>query len=209
MATLPKESNFTPAPAGPHPAICYGVIDLGTQESNWQGKVSRKHKVRIVWELFCDERMDDGRPFSVSKSYTWSTGKKATLRKDLESWRGLAFKDGDFGPGGFDIKNLLGAACLLSVVHKDTNGDVYANVDSVMKLPKTMTVGRLTNEKVYLWLSHDEFDKDAFMKLSERMREKIITAPEYKAAITGEDVEIEGLNPGHDPDDADPNDPPF
>jgi hypothetical protein len=29
----PSESNFRPVPAGTWPAICYRVVDLGTQES--------------------------------------------------------------------------------------------------------------------------------------------------------------------------------
>jgi len=201
MATLPKESSFTPAPAGPHPAVCYRVVDLGTQETAYQGQVSRKHQLLVTWELFCDERMADGRRFSIGKKYTWSTHKKATLRKDLEAWRGKPFAETDFGPGGFDIKNILGAACLVNVKHFDKAGDIGASVEGVMKLPKGMSVGTPENDKLYLWLSYDEFDKDAFMKLSEKMREIIIKAPEYKAAITGEDVETQSFHAGVDPDD--------
>ena len=38
---------------------------------------------------FPTEQMSDGRPFTISKRYTWSTHEKATLRKDLEAWRGV------------------------------------------------------------------------------------------------------------------------
>ena len=44
---------------------------------------------------------------------------KAKLRKHLESWRGKAFADADFGPNGFNIKNILGVAGLLAITHAD------------------------------------------------------------------------------------------
>jgi hypothetical protein len=207
MATLPKESTFTPAPSGTHPAICYQVIDLGTQDTVYMNKITRKHQIRITWELLCDDRMQDGRRYSVSRKYKWSMWKKAPLRLDLEMWRGKPFADSDMGPGGFDIKNILTAPCLVTVKHEEKAGDVYANVAGVTSLPKGMIVGKLETPTLYLWLSHEEFDKDAFMKLSEKMRIIIAKAPEYKAVLTGEDVDIEGLDPGgHDSYDMDPSD---
>lgn len=201
MATLPKESSFTPAPSGSHSAMCRRVVDLGTQDGTYMGAPSRKHQLIITWELFCEERMQDGRRFTVSKTYTWSTGKKANLRKDLEMWRGKPFVDADFGPGGFDIKKLIGAACFVTIMHEEKNGETYGNVVAVMKLPKEMAVGKPENDPLYLWLSHDEFDQKAFDALSGKLKEKIKKSPEYKAALTGEGVETKSLDAGHDPDD--------
>src|ERR1700761_8167252 len=113
----PNESNFAPVPAGTHLGICYRVIDLGTQETNFSGEVKHQHKVMLSWEI-PEEKMDDGRPFAISQSYTWSMHEKAKLRKDLEAWRGAAFAAKDFGEGGFDIRNLLDKPCTLSIVHK-------------------------------------------------------------------------------------------
>lgn len=201
MATLPKESSFTPAPAGPHPAICYRVIDLGTQETTFQGVSSRKHQLLVTWELFCDERMGDGRRYSIGKKYTWSTHKKSTFRKDLEAWRGKPFVESDFGPGGFDIKNIIGAACLVNVKHFDKAGDIGASVEGVMKLPKGMSVGKLENDPLYLWLSADEFDERELGRLSPKMQEIILKAPEYRAITSGETVAHTELHSGVDPDD--------
>ena len=119
----PTESSFTPVPAGTHLGICFRVIDLGTQQTTFNGDTKTAHKVLISWEI-PDEVMGDGRPFMISQSYTWSMHEKATLRKSLEAWRGVAFTDRDFGPGGFDIKNIIGKACTLSVVHTAKNGSV-------------------------------------------------------------------------------------
>ena len=62
-----------------------------------------------------DELMEDGKPFIVQQRYTWSMSEKAKLRADLESWRGKAFEERDFGT--FNIKNVLGKPCVLTIVH--------------------------------------------------------------------------------------------
>ena len=178
---LPEESSFTPAPAGAHTAVCIGFIDMGTQPSFYEdGKPA--HKVRITWEL--DEQMDDGRPFTISKTYTWSMNDRATLRSHLESWRGRPFKKEDFGPNGFDTKNLLYKPCTLTVQHKDVNGterSVVAGVAPPMKGVKPFTP---INPNVYLSLDPDEFDEAVFNELGEKTKEAIRGTPEY-AAIMG------------------------
>ena len=97
---MPKATNkggdFTPVPAGIHHAICYAVIDLGTQPSQMYAP---SRKVQLTWEL-PHERGDfknsetgitNNLPRVISKEYTLSTGAKSNLRKELESWRGRPF----------------------------------------------------------------------------------------------------------------------
>lgn len=175
--------DFAPPPAGGHAATCYRVIDLGTQATDYQGQTKMQRKVLISWEL-ADEQMDDGRPFVVSKRYTFSSHEKAQLRKDLEAWRGLAFKDSDFGPGGFDIKTLLGKPVLLSIVHEDKNGRTYGNIASLARLPRSMTAPALVNDIVYLSLEPHAFDASVLEKLSDGLKEQIKRSPEYRSLQT-------------------------
>lgn len=174
----PTESNFTPVPAGTHLGICYRVIDLGTQSTTFNGETKQAHKVLLSWEI-PEEKMDDGRPFSISQSYTWSMHEKATLRKSLEAWRGMAFTERDFGPTGFDIKNIIGKACTLSVVHTTKNGTLYANVASIGKVMKGVSIPELTNPKMYLWLNGSRWDAASFSQLSGALQAKIMASPEY------------------------------
>jgi hypothetical protein len=189
MSTLPNPNeggDFVLPPEGPTPAICYRVIDIGTQTSSFQGEEKHQHKVIIGWELKGEETiMDDGQPMSIHQRYTWSMFDRAILRQHLESWRGQKFTERDFGPGGFDIKNLLGKACLLNIVHNPKGERTYANISAITKLPKGMTAGSLVNNPVYLWLSPEGFDRAVFDALSDGLKRTIEKAPEYVKLKSG------------------------
>lgn len=203
---LPKPSeggDFTPPPAGVFPAICYRFIDLGTQQSNYQGQTKMQHKVMLSWEITdADEKMEDGKPWTISQRYTWSMSDKATLRKTLESWRGKPFEESDFGDGGFDTKNLIGAPCLLSIMRVEKDGKTFANISSVTKLPKQMPPGTLTNDKVYFAL--DDFDAGTLAKLSDSLQTIIKASPEYQSLGKPQDNGYHAPSsgdPGWQPDD--------
>ena len=132
MIVKRSSGNFTPAPAGTWAAVCVDVVDLG-MVAGFEGKP--QHKIKIVWQI--EEPRDDGKPHQVNKRYTPSLHEKASLRKDLESWRGRPFTDEELD--GWDLDNILSVGCLLCVVHAVKNGTVYANIQSLMKLPKSMT----------------------------------------------------------------------
>jgi hypothetical protein len=180
----PNGQNFTPPPAGSHAAICYRFIDLGTQMVEWKGASKTQRKVLLGWEL-PNELMEDGRPFTITRRYTWSMSDKSNLRHDLEAWRGRAFSQDDFaGPLRFNIKNILGKACMLSIVQDERDGNVYANLKSVSALPKGMNVPDLKNEIVYVALERGLFSQAAFDGLSDKLKETIKGSPEYKELMS-------------------------
>ena len=129
-----KGTSFAPCPAGTHIAVCIDVVDLGLIKTTYKTSVKTQHKVNIVWEI--DEKRDDGQPFRPRKRYTLSLHEKASLRKDLESWRGRAFTEDELR--GFDLEALIGVPSMISVVHAAVAGQIYANVTAIMKAPKGM-----------------------------------------------------------------------
>ena len=140
MSTTAKDKGgkFVLPPAGTHKARCYQVIDLGHQKKEWNNVEGYDPQVFISFEL-CDEMMKATeklpvRPFSVSKFYTLSLHEKATLRKELDSWRGRAFTEAELE--GFDVEQVLDAAAMLNCVELLKNGQRYCNVAAVMRLPK-------------------------------------------------------------------------
>lgn len=127
-------ASFAPCPAGTHAVICCDVVDLGIVESNYAGKKKKQHKVSVIWQT--GERRDDSKFFLVQKRYTLSLHEKAGLRKDLEAWRGRPFTEEELQ--GFDVEAVIGVPCLLSIIHNAAGGNVYANVNALMRLPKGM-----------------------------------------------------------------------
>jgi hypothetical protein len=124
-----KGSEFVPAPEGMHNAVCVDVADLGIVD----GTFGPKHQCKIVWEI--EAKMDDGRPFTVSRRYTVSLNEKSNLSKDLRSWRGKAFTPEELK--GFDTERLIGVPCQVLIQHAEREGQVYGNVTTVIKAGPT------------------------------------------------------------------------
>ena len=148
--------NFEPISQGLHHAICYALYDLGTQYNEKFGKSI--HKVLVGWEVPA-ERIEverDGKmvnlPRSISKRYTLSLHEKAILRKELESWRGRSFTEEELA--GFDMKKLLGANCMVQIIHAKKDDKTYANVASVVSLPKGME--KKTPENPFQYFSFED-----------------------------------------------------
>ena len=174
-------SSFELPPAGVHTARCFRLIDLGTQESNWQGQTKRQAKVSLAWELLSDDRMADGRPFIITRRLTASLGEKATLRALLQSWRGRAFTPEELK--GFSLTSIVGAYCLANIVHESKDGSTFANLASLMPLPKGMDKPGPVNPNLVFDLS-DPLN-DAWERLSEKMKEVILASPEGHAWMNG------------------------
>lgn len=183
--TLPsKSADYAPPPEGTLIGVCYRALDLGTQETTYMGAIKRQHLILISWEL-PEERMNDGRPFSISRRYTYSSHAKSNLRKDLENWRGQKFTDADFGE--FDLGRLLGVGCLLNIVHEEKGENLYANITAIMRLPRGTKTPAVENDMIVFSLSDRPFNHVSWGKLGERLQETIKKSPEYKAAIEGRD----------------------
>lgn len=178
--TLSAVSKSTETvPAGTCAARCYQIVDLGHQTTSFEGEVKVVPQVRITWELA--ELMEDGRPFSISREYTASFGPKANLRKMLEAWRGRPFTTEELN--SFSLENVLAAPCMLSVIHKPSKDGtkMYANVGSVVALPKGMVCPELFNPAVKFDIS--EFDEAVFNSFPDWLRAKILLSKEMEGDI--------------------------
>jgi len=175
-------ADFEMTPEGVYTGRCYKIIDLGTQTTTGQFGTKEQHKVMVAWELIGndDQKMEDGRPFSVTQWYTVSLHEKAKLRADLEAWRGKKFTKEELD--GFDLGNVLGAYCMIQVVHDETGK--YANVQSIMAYKGTKPAP--VNPNVVFDI--DEPDMAVFDAMSDNMKAKITSAPEWnKPAAKADD----------------------
>lgn len=135
IASAGDSKTYTPAPVGVHQAVCVDVVDLGLLKVSYGGKDKEQHKIYIAWQI--DETDPaDGSRFVAFKRYTLSLHEKATLRKELEGWRGKPFSDDELV--AFDVEKLIGVNCQINIQHKASNGKTYANIMSIMPLAKGM-----------------------------------------------------------------------
>ena len=131
-------TTMEPIPEGTHQAVCNMMIDLGMQRSEQYKTTSRK--VIIGWELPNETFESEGKevPRQISKRYTASLNEKANLRQDLAAWRGKDFTPEELA--AFDLRNIVGVNCFINIIHaKGQDGRTYANINSVMALPKGIT----------------------------------------------------------------------
>lgn len=135
-------SSIAPIPEGTYLGVCNMLVDLGVQYNETYKNASRK--VLIGWEIPEETFTVDGeeKPRVLSKRYTASLDERATLRQDLAAWRGRDFTPEELA--AFDLRNIVGASCLINVIHKESNGKTYANISSIMALPKGMKKGTLS-----------------------------------------------------------------
>ena len=126
--------NFEPHPEGIHPAVCVGVLDLGLVESEFQGQRSLKPKVKITFES--EAKTSEGKPCTVSKSFTASLFPKSNLSGFIGKWRGRPVLPGET----ISLDKLIGACCTLVISHqKNLSGKTYAAIDAVSKPTRKVT----------------------------------------------------------------------
>ena len=181
-ATKPA-STFTPPPPGMHIARCYRLIDLGTQPKTYQGQAKGEaRKIMASFELLGDDRMDDGKPFTLSKSWFLSMHEKASLRRDLESWRGRAFSAEE--EMSFDVSKLLGAYCILNVADEPgADGQMRTNIKSINPLMKGMPKPEPVNATMIF--DADEPNMELFEKFSDKLKDTIRGCREWRVKASG------------------------
>ena len=102
--------------AGVYDAVCYSVLDVGTQEN----KFGKKHQICIGWK-FTQYTYEDGNNVSYHQTYTLSMNEKAKLRELLAGWCLGEVKN----PEAFDFESLLGRPCKV-ILAPNTNGTIQA-----------------------------------------------------------------------------------
>lgn len=173
-ATVGKERDLIEE--GIFDSVCSKIIDLGTQYS--ETYKNSAHKIRIFWEIIGEtiEISGEQLPRLVSKEFTLSLNEKSKLRQTLQSWRGKAFTAEELQ--GFDLKKVLGIGCQLQIIHKEgNNGTTYANVETVMALPRGRNLPAPTE---LTWFDFDDPSSyEAFEKLPRYVQEKIAEAENF------------------------------
>lgn len=172
-----EDKAFELPPAGTFAARCCHVIDLGTQQVDYQGQTKSLHKIVLAWVL-PDELKTDGTPFVVGRRFTASLHEKAALRQFLEAWRGRAFTPEELK--AFALPKLINAPCLLNIVHAERDGKTYADIKGASPLPKGMQPPVPVSDPIVFDIA-DPATWPAFERLTKRQQEAIAASPEWQS----------------------------
>mgnify|MGYP000410649759 FL=1 len=166
--------KLPPVEPGVYLAVCVGVIDLGEQYS--EKFKNYRNEVQFVWELAGETVEVDGeqKPRQLSRTFSVAASKKSNLRGFLGGWNGVQYSDEQFQD--LDLFGQAGRPCQLNVVLNDTGE--YANVDSVIPLPKGVPAPQAVSPTI-LW-NMDEWSDEKFSALPDWVQEKIKKSTQYQ-----------------------------
>jgi len=162
---------------GSYNAICVAFDDLGTQKNEKFGTESRQ--VSMTFEVQ-DEQTSEGEPFYIYKRYNMKFSPKATLAKDLKSWRGIEIGMGE----EFDTDDVIGMPALISLENNETEKGTFTNIKSISAPLKGTKFRKPKSDLRVFSLDTDELDTDVFDTLSPYLQGIISSSPEYDALIS-------------------------
>lgn len=181
-----KENQIPLVPGGSYPSTCVGMIDLGQQYEKYQGRKQGSYtsKQLMIFELIGETVEIDGeqQPRWLYLETAQSLKETSKLYKTLTSWLGrpLTESELDADGDGFDMLQMLGESCILSVTVKDkVNGDGQRNeITGVIGLPKGLKIEKPKSE--LLAFDIDDRDEAVFEKLPEWIQKKIEKSTQYQ-----------------------------
>lgn len=164
-------------PAGTYVGRCFRVVDLGTHASTFNGQTRDRRLLLTTFELLDEDvHMSDGRPYALGRRFTLSLHEKSALRQMLQTWRGKPYADGE----EVDLRKIAGQYGLVAVtLDASADGKVFANLASVVALPKAMPKPQGVNPAQTYFI--DEDPDDMLLTLPEKLQTLIVESPEYKA----------------------------
>jgi hypothetical protein len=179
--------SFTPVSPGMHLARCYRIVDMGTQKTEFQGQAKHLQKVMLQFEVHGEDDSGKplvtakGEPMSISKNFTLSLAEKATMRKDLQAWRGRDFTPEELR--GFELKNVLGAWAMITASKAlGGNGKEYTNIVSINPVPVAIKKAGMPEgfNKLAMFVISNP-DMELFETFGNGLKEKITSSPEWRA----------------------------
>jgi hypothetical protein len=159
-----KGVEFPKAPAGLHQAVCYGVVDIGTQKQSFEGKESLTHQCVLLFE-YANLKLDDGRHMVQSAFYTMSLGDQANLYKHIKSWFGKTMSKDE--KAVFDSSSLIGKNCVLQII---MNKNDKPKIETILPLMEGMSPHTAENPKVDYELTPGYIPEDMYDWLADKIK---------------------------------------
>lgn len=134
------------------------IVHLGEVETQY----GIKDKVRFIFEI-TEYRNGTDTPLNISVDFNNTWSRKSNMFDFVQQMLGRKLTSGETME--FDPDLLIGKNALLTIIHNESNGTVYANIKSVMPLVKGMPEITVSDNYVpweilkAKWASKDAEDK--------------------------------------------------
>jgi len=145
-------------PPGPHVATAFAAIGVGMQETTY----GPRNRVFVGWEIhnhrfqWEKDGVENDIPANTWRAYNVSMHKNSTLRMDVEAWMGKTMSKED--AAGFDLFDLVGRSCQLTIEHTTVGDRTYNNVKSVSQLMPGTDVPPLESDEIRYLQPHEVAD---------------------------------------------------
>lgn len=184
-----KEREIVPADS--YDAWCYGSVEMGTQDGEYQGEATVAKKIRLFFEI--PELMityeKDGKevtaPQVINIEYTNSSGKKAKIKPILEAWTGIPIDQIDL------VTDILGRPARINVIHKTSaKGSTYANIASIAKAKEkdVKALPPMHNPPMGFCVDDHGFESEEFLSLYDWLKKDIMKSHEYREYLNGPEM---------------------
>ena len=189
---------------GIHNAICCQIVDFGTHDKEWQGKIRGTRNIVQFGFEFVDQKLnaENGEVYTPiwGMNLTNSLGERANLRHLLEGWRGNKFEKEELA--GFDLSKLLGLSCQL-VIQPNQKGN--PKITAITRAPAKFQGMRELRE---FWVEEGCFDGELPEWMPDWMVEEIKKSHEYVKGFGDDDTQPAPVTEFHAEDEED-DDIPF
>lgn len=169
-------------------AVCYAIIDLGTQTKQFPGKPATTQQLllfafEIPGQTHVFDEAKGPQCLAVFQEYSYTCTERSKLPKVLKSWGALKNPLERITPE--ILKKYLGAPCMITIEYSKpaADGKQYANIQGnglgvTRRMQEMMVPAEYPrNERIFLDL--DNFDWNTFMKLAPFLRDKIKACAEW------------------------------
>lgn len=181
ISQFSNRSRFPLITAGQHPAICTGVVDLGTQTSIFDGKPSIGRKLMVFFNVLDQVNPKSGKPLGIAEMRSATMHPQARLRRDVEGWLG-AFAD-QGAANDFDLKQLVGRQCQLIIKHTDNQVAPRPIIKAILP-PMSNVITSLAMNDDNMYFSLDKPDMYTFEQLPGRVQRMIEASPEWQTIVS-------------------------
>lgn len=139
-------SDFEPCPEGDLQLVVVDVVDLGWQIKTYEGTPQGYFPFsQIVYQAVGEDddgvpvlRDDDSRYLVFGRRCPVSLDNRANFYKEISGILGEKKFNEQLDAGTFDTENLIGLNVLASIVHTESNGRIYANIENMRPWTRKM-----------------------------------------------------------------------